>query len=370
MISSFSFPTPILHGPGSLDELPARLAQLGITRPLVVTDRGLLSTEAFALLQSVLPAGAAVFSDVHPNPVEADVLAGADAYRTGNCDGVIGFGGGSALDVAKIVRAAVVPIGKPWQELNWQDNPGQLPAFIAIPTTAGTGSEVGRSSVITFEKTKKVIFHPALLAKLVILEPRVTTGLPPKLTAATGVDALTHCIESYTSPVFHPLCDAIALEGARIAFEYLPRAVENGSDLEARGMMLIAAAMGGIAFQKDLGAAHSLSHPLSAHFGLHHGLANGLCLLPVMRLNAERKPGVYRRIGIALGLTDSSDAAVIAATEALLKRIGVSGGLRAQGIEESALEMLAEAAFADSCHATNPVPLTKADLLALYRAAL
>jgi len=370
MISSFSFPTPILHGVGSLDELPARLVQLGVKHPLIVTDRGLLATDAFALLRKLLPEETPVFSDVHPNPLAVDVIAGAAAWREAKCDGIIGFGGGSALDVAKIIRAAVTHSNKHWQELTWQDHPGDLPPFIAIPTTAGTGSEVGRSSVITFQKTKRVIFHPALLAKLVILDPRVTAGLPPKLTAATGVDALTHCIESYTSPVFHPLCDAIALEGARIAFEHLPRAVENGSDLEARGMMQIAAAMGGIAFQKDLGATHSLSHPLSAHFSLNHGLANGLCLLPVMRLNAERKPGVYRRVGISLGLADTSDAAVIAATETLLTRIGITGGLHPHGVDEASLGMLADAAFADSCHATNPVPVTRDDLLALYRAAL
>ncbi len=370
MISSFSFPTTILHGAGSLDELPSRLEALGIRRPLAVTDRGLLETDAFGLLRAMLPQTATIFSDVHPNTVEADVTSGVEAWRSGGCDGVIGFGGGSALDVAKILRVAAGPGEATWRDLTWKDDLGKLPAFIAIPTTAGTGSEVGRSSVIIFEKTKRVIFHPALLANLVILDPRVTTGLPPKLTAATGADALTHCIESFTSPVFHPLCDGIALEGARLAFEHLARAVETGTDLEARGMMQMAAAMGGIAFQKDLGAVHSLSHPLSAHFGLHHGLANGLCLLPVMRFNAARKPGTYRRLGGAIGLREPEDDAFIGATEALLRRIGISGGLRAHGINDGALEMLAAAAFADSCHRTNPVPVTQADLLELYRAAL
>ncbi len=369
MISSFAFPTQILHGVGSLDELPARLEQLSILRPLVVTDKGLLETDALALLCAVLPATTEIFSGVHPNPIEADVEAGAEAWHTGKCDGVIGFGGGSALDVAKILRAAVAPMGKPWRELVWSDHPGKLPPFVAIPTTAGTGSEVGRSSVITSGKTKRVIFHPALLAQLVILDPRLTTGLPAKLTAATGIDALTHCIESFTSPTFHPLCDAIALEGARIAFQNLAQAVEHGDDLTARGMMQIAAAMGGIAFQKDLGAAHSLSHPLSAHFGLNHGLANGLCLPAVMHFNAKRKPGLYDRIGVAAGI-GNNDAAVIGATERLLSRIGISGGLRGQGVTETALESLSEAAFADGCHATNPVPVTKADLLELYRRAL
>jgi alcohol dehydrogenase class IV len=272
--------------------------------------------------------------------------------------------------VAKIVRAAVAPAVARWSELKWNDQPGPLPPFVAIPTTAGTGSEVGRSSVITFGKTKRVIFHPELLARLVVLDPELTTGLPAKLTAATGADAIVHCIEAFTSPVFHPLCDAIAIEGLRLACRFLPRAVKNGSDLEARGMMLIAASMGGIAFQKDLGAVHSLSHPLSAHFGVHHGLANALCLLPVLRFNAERKPGLYRRLAVALELADTSDAAFIANITELLNRIGLRGGLRAQGVSEDALPTLADAAFADSCHATNPVPVTRDDLLRLYTEAL
>jgi 4-hydroxybutyrate dehydrogenase len=387
MISSFAFPTPILHGPGALRELPERLSALCAgtvagapardadpgpsctTRPLIVTDGGLLATPAFASLRKLLP-GASVFSDVHPNPLEADVTAAAVAYRDHGCDSVIGFGGGSALDVAKIVRAAVASTIPRWSELSWKDQPGPLAPFVAIPTTAGTGSEVGRSSVITFGDTKRVIFHPELLARLVILDPEVTTGLPPKLTAATGADAIVHCIEAFTSPVFHPLCDAIAIEGLRLGFLYLPKAVENGSDLEARGMMLIAASMGGVAFQKDLGAVHSLSHPLSAQFGVHHGLANALCLLPVLRFNAQRKPGLYRRLARALDLADESDAGFIAAMAELLERVGLAGGLRAAGVNEDALPKLADAAFADGCHPTNPVPVTRADLLNLYAESL
>ena len=216
---------------------------------------------------------------------------------------------------------------------------------------------------------KRVIFNPAFLARLVILDPRLTAGLPPKLTAATGVDALTHCIESFTSPVDHPLCEAIALEGARLAFENLPGAVAQGENLEFRSKMQIAALMGGIAFQKDLGAAHSLSHPLSAQFGLHHGLANGLCLPAVMKLNAKRLPGVYERLALATG-RGRTDAEFIGAVESLLIRIGITGGLRGQGVKEEALDGLAEAAFDDSCHKTNPVPVTQADLRELYVAAL
>jgi alcohol dehydrogenase class IV len=365
MLPTFAFPTRIVFGEGSLDSLPVELQRARCSRPLVVTDPGLLETEAFAALRTVLGEDVAVFSGVHPNPIDPDVAGAAEAYRGAGCDGVIGFGGGSALDVAKIVRAAVSSEVAEWRTLPWDAPIERLAPFIAIPTTAGTGSEVGRSSVITFEKTKRVLFHPKLLADAVILEPRVTAGLPPKLSAATGVDALTHCIESFTSPVFHPLCDGIALEGARMVFEFLPRAVANGADLEARGQMQIAAAMGGIAFQKDLGAAHSLSHPLSARFGVHHGLANGLFLPHVMRWNEARKPGVYHRLAVATG-----QAKFTSAVEKLLAEIGVTGKLRDFGVAEAHLDALSADAFADSCHKTNPVPVSQQDLRDLYRAAL
>ncbi len=373
MISRFAFPTPISSGRGALEQLPEALVSLGVKTPLIVTDPGLLATSAMELLRIILP-DAPVFSEVRANPLEADVEAGARAFREHGCDGAIGFGGGSALDVAKIVRVAAIRDAT-WRELDSREPIPGLAPFIAIPTTAGTGSEVGRSSVITFDKTKVVLFHPALLAALVILDPRVTEGLPPKLTAATGADALTHCLESFTSPVFHPLCDGIALEGLRLVMEFLPKAVADGSDLHARGMMQVAAAMGGIAFQKDLGAAHSLSHPLSAHFGVHHGLANALCLPAVMRFNAKWQPGVYRRIAATLELVPEvgsagADQAVISSVTKLFATIGLAGGLQAHGVPEDALEMLADAAFADSCHLTNPVPLTREDLLQLYRASL
>jgi alcohol dehydrogenase class IV len=198
-----------------------------------------------------------------------------------------------------------------------------LAPFIAIPTTAGTGSEVGRSSVITMDGRKRVLFHPALLAAFVILDPELTADLPARLTAATGADALTHCIESYTSTVFHPLCDGIALEGLHLIAHALPRAVKNGNDLEARGQMLIAAMMGGIAFQKDLGVVHSLSHPLSTMCGLHHGTANALTLPASMEFNAARRPGLYRRVGVALGLNDPDDRATIAFVRSFLEGIGL-----------------------------------------------
>jgi alcohol dehydrogenase class IV len=382
-ISFFSFPTPTLCGAGALAGLPGRLATLNIKRPLVVTDPGLLQTEAFQKLQQILgTAGQGkawlLHSGVHPNPVELDVTESAAAYRAGNCDAVIAFGGGSALDVGKAARLLLKRPDLKLADFRWDDDWSGLPPLIAIPTTAGTGSEVGRSSVITITATqrKAVLFHPELLARLVILDAELTRGLPPKLTAATGLDALTHCIESFTSLNFHPLCDGIALEGIHLIVDALPRAVRNGNDLDARGKMLVAAAMGAVAFQKDLGATHSLAHPLSTLCGLHHGTANALCLPAVMKLNAQRKPGLYRRVGLACGLdvVKCSDAEADARTIEFIGRltaeVGLNQKLRDYGVKESQIDALAEQAILDGCHQTNPVPVTKEDLKALYRAAL
>lgn len=371
MTTTFSFPTPTIFGAGAREELHAKLVTLGSARPLAVTDAGLTRTNAFALLSASLDGlNAAVFSGVNANPGVEDVEGALDAFRENGCDAVVAFGGGSALDVGKAVRLL---IRRPETSLaNFDANAdwSGLAPLVAIPTTAGTGSEVGRSAVIVMEQRKRVIFHPALLANLVVLDPEFTRELPPKLTAATGADALTHCIEAFTSPVFHPLCDAIALEGIHLIAKALPRAVRDGGDLEARGLMQIAAAMGGIAFQKDLGAVHSLAHPLSALCGLHHGLANALCLPVVMEFNARRKPGIYRRIGIALELREPTDAQIIAAVRGIFSEIGIAAGLRAHGVDESKLDALSEQAFSDSCHATNPVPVTREDLRELYKQAL
>jgi alcohol dehydrogenase class IV len=380
---TFSFPTTTLFGAGALAELPSRLGRLGVKRPLVVTDPGLLPTPAFQLLQNVLVASAQgsrwfLYSGVHPNPVEEDVRQGAAAYRDGGCDGVIAFGGGSALDAGKAVRLLVKKPGLNLAEFDWQADWSGLAPFVAIPTTAGTGSEVGRSSVITVDATlrKKVIFNPELLARLVVLDPEVTRGLPPKLTAATGADALTHCIESFTCPTFHPMCDGIALEGIRLIVEALPRACRDGNDLDARGKMLVAAAMGAVAFQKDLGATHSLAHPLSTLCGMHHGLANALCLVAVMRQIAERKPGLYRRVGIACGLdvVKASDAEADRATiefiRSFLAKLGLDSKLSAHGVKMEQIDPLTKQAFEDSCHLTNAVPVTADDLKSLYLSVL
>ncbi|MBI1839765.1 MAG: iron-containing alcohol dehydrogenase [Verrucomicrobia bacterium] len=382
-LASFSFPTPTLFGAGSLQELPARLTRLGIRKPLVVTDAGLAKTAAFAALATTLGAREqgrawALYSGVHPNPIENDVREPAALFTREGCDGVIAIGGGSPLDAGKAARLLVkrpgYDLSRFYEEPDWSG----LAPFVAIPTTAGTGSEVGRSSVITLEATRKkaVLFHPELLAKLVILDPELTVGLPAKLTAATGADALTHCVESFTCPQFHPMCDGIALEGVRLIVEFLPRACRDGKDLEARGHMLVAAAMGAVAFQKDLGVVHSLAHPLSSICGMHHGLANALCLVAGMRFCAARKPGLYRRVGIACGLelhkvsAAEADQRTIEFIAGFLGGIGMTGRLSEHGVTAQQLDALVAQAVDDPCHKTNAVPVSAADFRALYEQVL
>jgi alcohol dehydrogenase class IV len=382
-VSGFSFPTATIFGSGAVAELPTRLKQMGARRPLVVTDPGLLQTQAFNVLKSALGGQDLgrtweLFHGVHSNPTEQDVIDAAKAFRESDCDSVIAFGGGSALDVGKACRLLVKKPDLKLSKFNFNDDWSGLARCVCIPTTAGTGSEVGRSSVITLAGTQRrsVIFLPRLLAKLVILDPQLTVDLPPHLTAATGMDAFTHCVESFTSPVVQPLCDGIALEGIHYIVEALPKAVKNGKDLDARGKMLVAAAMGGIAFQKDLGATHSLAHPLSALCGMHHGTANAICLPHVMAFNSKRMPGLYRRVGAACGLDvlrvspEEADQKTVEFVKRFLTQIGITGGLRAHGVQEAHVDALSAQAFTDTCHLTNPVPVNRDDLKALYQAAL
>lgn len=375
----FSFPTATVFGAGALAELPERLRRLRIGRPLLVTDPGLLPIAAFQSVAAALGKTGQdknwfLYSGVHANPIENDVREAAAVFRQHNCDGIVALGGGSPLDVGKAARLLAkrpeAKLERFYDEPDWSG----LAPFVAIPTTAGTGSEVGRSSVITLDATqrKAVLFHPELLARLVILDPQLTVDLPPKMTAATGADALTHCIESYTCPVFHPMCDGIALEGIRLIVEALPRAYKEGKDIDARGKMLVAAAMGAVAFQKDLGAVHSLAHPLSTVCHLHHGLANALCLVAGMKFCAQRKPGLYRRVGAACGLdilryTDSdADQATIAFIADFLRELGLNTRLRDHGVTQGHLDSLVTQAFDDPCHKTNAVPVSRDDLRNLY----
>jgi 4-hydroxybutyrate dehydrogenase len=382
-LASFSFPTAIIFGPGASAGLPTRLRQMGGRRALVVTDKPLVQTPAFDSLanhlgRSNLGKTWELFDGVHSNPLEQDVVAAAKCFRDAKCDTVIAFGGGSALDVGKALRLLIKRPGLQLKDFKFNDDWNGLPRCIAIPTTAGTGSEVGRSSVITLAGTQKkaVLFLPRLLAKLVILDPELTRDLPPNLTAATGLDAFTHCVESFTSPNFNPMCDGIALEGVRMIVNVLPRAVAHGHDIDARGQMLVAAAMGGVAFQKDLGATHSLAHPLSTLAGVHHGTANAVCLPHVMHFNAQRQPGLYRRVGLACGLDVASvpnevaDFRTIEFVKEFITALGIKHSLHQYGVKEAQLDALADQAFEDACHLTNPVPVNRDELKELYRAAL
>ncbi len=376
-ISRFSFPTQIRFGPGARSALGEFAEQHDVKRPLLVSDSGLPSTEAFRLgaeeMERVWPDSYAVFTGVEPNPAEEDVEGAFRAYEEGQCDGVVGLGGGSALDVAKAVRLRIAFPDLSLMAIPLDDLPPRLAPFCAIPTTAGTGSEVGRSSVITMPALgrKVVLGGQPLLADLAVLDPELTVGLPPHLTAATGMDALTHALEAYVCPMLHPMCDAIALEGIRLVRLFLPRAYADGGDLEARGMMLMAASMGAVAFQKDLGAAHSLAHPLSSEYGVHHGLANAIVLPAVVRFNGEEDTAQYARPAAALGLEAGEDPAAQVADflEDFNGSLDITQHLRDLDVPREGLPELAAKAMEDGCHLTNPRRCTEADMLRLYEEA-
>lgn len=367
MISTFSFPTTILFGAGAVGRLPEELEKRGCRKPLLVTDAGFARTGAFARVRALVPE-APVFSGVDPNPTEKNVLDGVAFYREQGCDGVIGAGGGSPLDAAKAIRLKVThPLDLAEYDDNidgWKKITVDVPPFVAIATTAGTGSEVGRSTVITIAKTnrKTVIFSPHLIPSLAIDDPELTLELPAAVTAGTGMDALTHNVEAYLSKGFQPICDAIALGGAKLASENLPVVMKTPGDVEARGKMLLSSMMGAIAFQKGLGATHSLAHPLSTEFGMHHGTANAVLLPVVLEFNREVSGERMKDLEKVFG-SDPTER-----VRELNRICGITPRLRDYGIPESALEMLAGKAIEDGCHLLNPRPCTQADLLALYRA--
>lgn len=301
-LSSFSFPTSIAFGPGARKEVAAHLREQGLGRPLIVTDKALAALPVLAEFRSHLQGlDVAVYGGVFGNPTASQVMAGAAAYKAHGADCVIGFGGGAALDVAKVVGVAATHEGDileyVWDHPRVRPIANQLPYFVALPTTSGTGSEVGRSSVISEDDThlKRVVFSPKILARKVFADPELTLALPPHVTAATGMDALTHNVESYLSPAYHPLCDGIALEGARLAARSILTAVKEPSNIQARSDMMMSSMMGAIAFQKDLGAVHSCAHALGAVCDLHHGLANALMIDTVLEWNREKVPEKFER---------------------------------------------------------------------------
>ncbi len=383
-ISRFSFPTQVSFGPGAVRQLHEHLGELGIVRPLVVTDPGLKKSGVLAVVEAMLEeSGTAftLFSGIEANPGEANVENALYAFRRGNCDGVIGLGGGSSLDVAKVVSVLAANKG-PLARYDVRDGgntsiKGPLSPVIAIPTTAGTGSEVGRCSVITSESLERkfMICHPLMMPKMAILDPELTVGLPATITAYTGMDAFTHNLEALTVRVFHPMCDAIALKGIELVAQNLECAVKNPEDLSARGYMMIAAMMGAVAFQKDLGAAHSLSHALSAVCGMQHGMANAICIVPVMRFNMEVAAAEYALVARCFGINtfdmperEAAGKAIEAVAE-INKRIGIPVSLAQAGVKKEQLALLSKKAFEDACHLTNPRSCTKEELLMIYKEA-
>ena len=375
-ISSFNFPTPIKFGAGARKLVAAHLLEVGCKRPLIVTDRALGALPVLAEFKTHL-AGleVAVFSGVFGNPTCSQVMDGAAAYKAHKADCVIGFGGGAALDVAKIVGLAAVHEGDileyVWDHPQVRPIVNPLPYFVALPTTSGTGSEVGRSSVVSENDShiKRTVFSPKILAKMVFADPELTLALPPAVTAATGMDALTHNIESYLSPAYQPLCDGIALEGARIGARALVQAVKEPGNLQARSDMMMSSMMGAIAFQKDLGAVHSCAHALGAVCDMHHGLANALMIDTVLAWNYEAVPAKFDELAHVCGVSGGG-AAFVPWLKALKAQVGISGGLSAHGVKPEHIARLVEVATADICHQTNPRPCVAADFVRLFNAAL
>ncbi|HOZ64155.1 MAG TPA: iron-containing alcohol dehydrogenase [Burkholderiaceae bacterium] len=374
--TNFSFPTPIKFGAGARKLVAAHLLEAGFKRPLIVTDKALAALPVLTEFKSHLAGlDVAVFGGVFGNPTCSQVMDGAAAYKAHKADCIIGFGGGAALDVAKVVGVAATHEGDileyVWDHPKVRPINNELPYFVALPTTSGTGSEVGRSSVVSENDThlKRVVFSPKILAKVVFADPELTFGLPAHVTAATGMDALTHNIESYLSPAYHPLCDGIALEGTRIAAAALLTAVKEPNNLQARSDMMMASMMGAIAFQKDLGAVHSCAHALGAVCDLHHGLANALMIDTVMAWNYETVPEKFDELAHVCKVPGGGKA-FVGWLQQLKTSVGITGRLGAHGVKPEHIPRLVEIATADICHQTNPRPCKAADFEALFKAAI
>ncbi|MBC7618980.1 MAG: iron-containing alcohol dehydrogenase [Candidatus Saccharibacteria bacterium] len=375
-IANFSFPTPIKFGAGTRKLVATHLLEAGYKRPLIVTDKALAALPVMTeFLTHLKGLDIAVFSGVFGNPTCSQVMDGAVAYKAHKADCVIGFGGGAALDVAKVVGVAATHDGDileyVWDHPQVKPIVNQLPYFVVLPTTSGTGSEVGRSSVVSENIThlKRVVFSAKILAKMVFADPELTLGLPPHITAATGMDALTHNIESYLSPAYHPLCDGIALEGTRIAAAALLTAYQQPDNLKARSDMMMASMMGAIAFQKDLGAVHSCAHALGAVLGLHHGLANALMIDTVLAWNYEAVPAKFDELAHVCGVAGGGKA-FVGWLKQLKQSLGIVGPLSKHGVTAEHIPRLVEIATLDICHQTNPRTCTAGDFETLFKAAL
>lgn len=379
MNANWNYPTRVWFGAGRVTELPAACRALGVKRPLVITDRGLATAGITHDVLQILAAnglGSALCSEAQPNPVLDNLLAAVNVFRSGAHDGVIAFGGGSGLDLGKLVAFMAGQTRPVWDFEDIGDawtraNADAIAPVIAIPTTAGTGSEVGRAGVLTdpSTQTKKVIFHPGMLPGIVICDPALTVGLPPVITAGTGMDALAHCLEAYCAPGYHPMAEGVAVEGIRLVFENLPNVMSDASDLTARGHMMTAAAMGATAFQKGLGGMHALSHPIGALFNTHHGMTNAVVMPYVLQFNRPAIEEKIERLARWLGIDGGFDG-FLAAVLQLRARVGVPPTLAGLGVNDSKTERIATMAIHDPTAAGNPVPLTEEDAAALFRAAL
>ena len=374
--ANWSYPTTVWAGPGRIAELPAACARLGITRPLLVTDEGLRDAPMVRAARELVPT-TVIFSRVRGNPVAANIDEGLAAFRSGGHDGVIAFGGGSALDAGKVIAFMSGQKRPLWDFEDIGDwwtraDPRGIAAVVAVPTTAGTGSEVGRAGVVVNEAThqKKIIFHPRMMPGVVIADPELTVGLPPAITAATGMDAFVHCFEAYCAPGFHPLADGIALEGLRLIQSYLPRACQDGRDLEARSRMLAAASMGATAFQKGLGGVHAIAHPVGAHFNTHHGLTNAV-LLPYLIVHnraaiAPQLPVIAR----TLSLTGEPFAALLSWVLEFRKQLSIPHSLADIGVTLRNPDTIGQEAALDPSAAGNPRPTDAADYARIFRSAV
>lgn len=376
LTANWSYPTAIRFGAGRIKELPEACAAARITRPLLVTDKGLanlpITQNALDLLDAA-GLGRAMFPDVDPNPNEKNLEAGIAAYKAGGHDGVVAFGGGSGLDLGKLVAFMAGQTRPVWDFEDIGDwwsraDADAIAPNIAVPTTAGTGSEVGRAGVLANSEThvKKIIFHPKVLASVVICDPELTVGMPKAITAGTGLDAFAHCLEAFSSPFYHPMSQGIALEGMRLVKEYLPRAYADGTDIEARAHMMSAAAMGATAFQKGLGAIHALSHPVGAVYNTHHGTTNAVVIPPVLRFNRaaieDKIAAAAAYLGIGGGFGGFYDYVL-----ELRNALGIPDKLGELGVRDDRIDELAAMAIEDPSAGGNPVELTLASARTLLR---
>jgi len=378
--SNWNYPTRIWFGIGRLESLPAACDEFNIKNPLLITDPGLAKLDLVSRALAInATAGlhTALFTDIKPNPVAGNIAAGIAAFKAGKHDGIIAIGGGSALDSAKTVALTALQSGELWDYEDIADNykridVAKIVPLIAVPTTSGTGSEVGRAALIIDEvkQQKRFIFHANMVPDLVIADPSLVVGLPPFLTAATGMDALAHNLEAYCAPGFHPMADGIALEGLRLIKENLLIAYQNGQDLTARANLMAASIMGGSAFQKGLGAVHSLSHPVGAIYDHHHGLLNAIFMPYVLRFNKSDIEAKMRTLAQYLGLASPSTKAVIKWLVSLSEQMDIPRQLSSLNVDEQYIDTIVQQALLDPSTAGNPRQLTAEDFAAIFRDAV